>query len=98
MRLNQFQSHLWSPVLIPDFQLDHKNIDRIIENDYIIKKIQFIYNNTEHCFEERVKAISLSDFNDCFEQANIRLIHCFGDYQLNDFVEETSERLILIFK
>jgi SAM-dependent methyltransferase len=74
------------------------NIDRIIENGYIIKKIHFIYNSKVYCFEERVKAISLSDFNDCFEKANIRLIHCFGDYQLNDFVEETSERLILIFK
>jgi len=74
------------------------NIERIIENGYIIKKIQFNSNNKEYRFEERVKAITLSDFNNCFIEANINLLHCFGDYQLNDFQVESSERLILIFK
>jgi len=74
------------------------NIERIIENGYIIKKIQFNSNNKEYRFEERVKAITLSDFNNCFKEANINLLHCFGDYQLNYFQVESSERLILIFK
>jgi len=74
------------------------NIERIIENGYIIKKIHFTFNDIAYRFEERVKALTLSDFNNFFQEANIELLHCFGDYQLNDFKIATSERLILIFK
>ena len=73
------------------------HINRSIVDGYIIKNISFQYNCQDFVFEERVKAITLSDFKACFKQANISLTHCFGDYQLNDFQEETSERLILIF-
>ncbi len=74
------------------------HVKRKIENGYIIKDIQFSHNNNDYSFTEKVKAISLSDFKAYFKEANIQLKHCFGDYQLNDFNEETSERLILIFK
>ena len=60
------------------------NIERSIENGYIFKKIHFNYNNEEYSFVERVKAITLSDFNSYFKEANIKLLHCFGDYQLKD--------------
>ncbi len=74
------------------------NMKRIIENGYIYKHIHFNYNYKEYKFSERVKAITLSDFNTCFKEANVTLYHCFGDYQLNDFDVDSSERLILIFK
>ena len=74
------------------------HVKREIENGYIIKDIQFSHNNNDYSFTEKVKAISLSDFKAYFKEASIQLKHCFGDYQLNDFNEETSERLILIFK
>jgi len=73
------------------------HINRAIEDGYIIKKIYFQHNNEDFTFEERVKAISLSEFKNCFNQANIKLLNCFGDYQLNEYKEDTSERLILIF-
>lgn len=73
-------------------------IERIIENGYIIKKIHFNYNNEDYRFEERVKAITLSEFKNFINDANADLLYCFGDYQLNDFDVESSERLILIFK
>lgn len=74
------------------------HVKRKIEDGYIIKDIQFSHNNNDYSFTEKVKAISLSDFKAYFKEANIQLKHCFGDYQLNEFFEETSERLILIFK
>ncbi len=74
------------------------NIKRNIENGYIVKHIQFNYNNKINTFTERVKAITLSDFNTCFKEADVTLHHCFGDYQLNPYNKESSERLILIFK
>ena len=73
------------------------HINRAIEDGYIIKKIYFQHNNEDFTFEERVKAISLSEFKNCFNLTNIKLLHCFGDYQLNEYKEDTSERLILIF-
>ncbi len=74
------------------------HVKRKIEEGYIIKDIKFSHNNNDYSFTERVKAITLSHFEAYFKDANIQLKYCFGNYQLNDFCEETSERLILIFK
>ena len=73
------------------------HIHRSIVEGYIIKRICFQHENEDFSFEERVKAITLSEFKDCFNQADVKLLNCFGDYQLNEYKEETSERLILIF-
>ena len=74
------------------------HINRSIVNGYIVKEIRFQYDNKDFTFEERVKGITLSNFKKFFKQAEITLLHCFGDYQLNEFREDSSERLILIFK
>lgn len=73
------------------------HITRSIVNGYIIKNISFQHENEDFTFEERVKALTLSDFKNCFSEAKVNLVQCFGDYQLNEFKVETSERLILIF-
>ncbi len=73
------------------------HINRKIEEGYIIKEIKFSHNDTNFAFVEKVKAITLKDFEDYFDKAGITLKHCFGDYQLNTYSKETSERLILIF-
>jgi SAM-dependent methyltransferase len=72
-------------------------IQRYLKNGYIFKDIAFSHNKEEFMFTERVKALSLDDFERYFEQAGVQLRHCFGDYQLNSFNERSSERLILIF-
>jgi SAM-dependent methyltransferase len=73
------------------------SIDRYIEDGYIIKDIRFTDKGKEHFHSERVKAISLNDFNTYFKKAGVSLKHCFGDYHLNEFNAQTSERLILMF-
>ncbi len=73
------------------------HINRSIVDGYIIKNIRFQYEHEDFSFQERVKAITLLDFQNCFKEAELNLLHCFGDYQLNNFDEETSQRLILIF-
>ena len=73
------------------------HINRKIEDGYIIKDIKFSHNNNDFSFEERVKAITLEDFQTYFDQAGITLKHCFGDYHLQPYSKNTSERLILIF-
>jgi len=73
------------------------SIDRYMKDGYIIKDIKFTHNKKEHFHTERVKAITLEDFNSYFTKAGVSLKYCFGDYHLNEFNIKTSERLILIF-
>lgn len=71
---------------------------RWVENNFIFKQIDFEDHGEHFSFTERVKALSLKDFKNYFDQAGIQLLNVFGDYQLQDFDEETSDRLILIFQ
>jgi len=71
---------------------------RVLENGYILKHISFTHNYKDYRFTERVKALQLDDFKRFFKEAQIKLLHTFGSYQLDPFDKETSTRLILIFK
>lgn len=73
-------------------------LNRYVENGYIIKDISFQFEDKFHNYKESVKAITLNDFKKMFQKANIQLLDIFGDYKLNKFDINTSERLILIFK
>ena len=71
---------------------------RHLKDGYIIKDINFNYNGEHHQYQERVKALRLSDFKLLFEKAGVHLLDTFGDYKLNAYDSTTSERLIMIFK
>lgn len=73
-------------------------MERRVENGYIIKDISFTFEDEDYQFQERVKAFTLSDFENFFEKAGIYLLDIFGDYNLNKFDANNSERLIMIFK
>lgn len=73
------------------------NIEKYVEDGYIIKNIRFGDKGETYSFTERVKALSLEDFKLYFDAANVTLQHTFGDYHLHAFDKNTSERLILIF-
>ncbi len=73
-------------------------IQRKIKDGFIIKNISFNDKEHNYTFTERVKAIELEDFKNCFKSLGIELLHCFGNYQLQEFKEAESTRLILIFK
>jgi SAM-dependent methyltransferase len=72
-------------------------IERYFDGGQIIKNISFGHENKDYFFTERVKALNLNDFIDYFNQAQVKLKYSFGDYELNPFNVEQSERLILIF-
>lgn len=74
------------------------NIEKYIENGYIIKNIHFNDKGKDYHFTEKVKAITLDDFKSYFKEARVELLNIFGNYQLDEFDKGTSERLILIFK
>ncbi len=73
------------------------NITRRYQAGYIVKDISFT-DDKAYTFTEKVKAFTLEHFLHYFEHANVTLLHSFGDYRLNPFHVDTSERLILIFK
>lgn len=81
-------------------QVDHVlfNIEKYVEDGFIFKNIRFNDDGEDHLYTERVKAITLEDFKNYFKLANVKLQAVFGDYHLNEFNEQTSERLILIFR
>ncbi len=72
-------------------------IEKYVKDGFIFKDIRFNDQGEDHFFTERVKALTLKDFQDYFAEADVELKAVFGDYHLADFDEETSERLILIF-
>jgi len=74
------------------------NIKRWTENGYIFKNICFEHENESYDFTERVKALTLNDFEKLMDQAGIFLLDTFGDYKLHKFHEKESDRLIMIFK
>lgn len=74
------------------------NINRYTKDGYIFKDIEFTDKGEDYSFTERVKAFTLKDFEVLFENLDISLFDIFGDYKLNRFYPNHSERLIMIFK
>jgi len=73
------------------------DITRSLSDDgYIVKNIHFSDKGKEYNFQERVKAIRRIEFLDYFRKAGLKLVATFGDYQLNGYEPETSERMIFV--
>ena len=71
-------------------------ISRMLEEQFIVKDIRFQDQGRDYHFQERVKALNLADFKKYFSASGLEIKHLFGDYQLNTFDPENSDRLILI--
>jgi SAM-dependent methyltransferase len=74
------------------------NIHKQIINNEIHKRIEFTDNGKNYFFEETVSLLTKSDFESFASCCNLKLVNTFGNYNLDDFNTETSDRLILIFK
>ncbi|QMU64892.1 MAG: methyltransferase domain-containing protein [Flavobacteriaceae bacterium] len=72
------------------------SIRREIENGVILKYISFEAEGKKHAYTEYVKYIDLPKMKTHYEKVNLKIHHIFGDYQLNRFDENTSNRLILV--
>ena len=87
--------------LVPAEEKNVKGIDfdisRRIENGFILKDIKFTDEGEDFFYTEKVKAITLEGFRSYFRDAGITLLHTFGNYELEEFDEYESDRLILVF-
>lgn len=74
------------------------NITREYDGKHIFKHIKFSDNNQSHHFTERVQALKYIDFKNLLGEVGFNIVKTFGDFKLNPFNENTSDRLILIAK
>lgn len=72
------------------------HLKRYLKDGFICKYISFEDKGQSFFFQEKVKAITLSDFEQYFQLAGLRIKHILGNYQLENYQENNSERLILI--
>jgi SAM-dependent methyltransferase len=74
------------------------HIQRYYSDGHIYKEIDFEDKGEKFHFTEKVKALTLKDFEEMMNEAGIYLLDIFGDYKLKKFHKTESERLIMIFK
>lgn len=73
-------------------------ISRFLEKGYIIKNIHFEDDGQPYFFQERVKAITKSEFLSYFKAAGLKVMDIFGNYQLEEYEEHASQRMIFVAK
>jgi SAM-dependent methyltransferase len=74
------------------------HISKFVSEGKIIKHINFEHRNKVHAFEERVQAFQLADFERMFSNSGLKLAQVFGNYALEPYDENKSDRLILVCK
>ena len=72
-------------------------IKRKSDGKHIYKEIKF-NDQKDYFFQEKVMDLSLNDFEKYLKIHNLKIIKTFGDYNLNEFDIENSERLIMVIK
>ena len=72
------------------------NIQRRIENGFIIKEISFFADAKNHKYTERVKYLDLEKFTLYIEKSGLKINHVYGDYDLSPFNKNFSNRLIFV--
>jgi SAM-dependent methyltransferase len=73
-------------------------IHRKLENGFVIKDILFEDKGHKYHFEEKVKAMTTANFMTLFDCAGLQLKHLFGNYKLEPYNEQTSDRMIFVLQ
>lgn len=74
----------------------HFRIEKLLDENKIIKRIQFENEGHSYAFQEEVNALQLKDFKRYFEHLGINVLNVYGDYNGEEFKPESSKRLILL--
>jgi len=73
-------------------------IKKYIKNGFLIKDIFFEADDKKHHFTEKVQCLDLDKFKYFALRSNLKVQNVFGDYSLNPFDKNKSDRLILILQ
>ena len=74
------------------------DIERTTDAQYFYKSIDIkdAAANVNETFTERVEKFSLDDFKEMLSRQGLQTEHVFGDYDLNDYDEKKSQRMIIV--
>lgn len=72
------------------------DIERKADEQHVYKYIKVTDGDFSERYMERVQLLKFSDFETLLNQIGFKVTHSFGDFQLNPFDKEQSDRLILI--
>jgi SAM-dependent methyltransferase len=73
-------------------------ISKKIENNTIIKTIDFNDQGKDFHYEERVKLFDKAYFEGLAKECHLTVLNTFGNYQLQEFDLKASPRLILVLQ
>lgn len=76
----------------------HFDIERIFQDGRYVKNITVCDADKCARFQESLQSLTKEDFLKYFSPLGMELEATFGDYDLNDYIEEESPRLILLFR
>lgn len=71
-------------------------IERRYDGKHIFKDIRFEADGKRHSYTERVQALKKDDFAALLNTAGFEILYSFGNFNLDQFEENNSERLIII--
>ncbi|MBK8955418.1 MAG: class I SAM-dependent methyltransferase [Saprospiraceae bacterium] len=74
------------------------HIRKSLNCDNICKEIEISDGDQRFHFKEQVRLFGLEDLIQLFKPFRLQLQHVFGNYRLESFENESSERIILIFR
>lgn len=72
------------------------DIQRRFDGTHIFKDINFDADGKNHSYTERVQGLKKNDFVSLLSNANFEILHSFGNFNLDEFEENSSDRLIII--
>ena len=98
--LDFFNAHKVKANLVASESLERDGIqfaiEREVKDGHVVKSIRFSDNEKDFHFEEKVQAIDDEQMKRLLRNAGFSLKEQWGDYALNAFEKETSDRLILV--
>jgi SAM-dependent methyltransferase len=90
--------HDLAPVEIKEINGITFNITKKVDNGIIIKDIKFVDQGRNFHFYEKVKAIRRVEFLEYFKNTGFKVLELFGDYNLNSYTPEKSDRMIFLLQ
>ena len=72
------------------------HISKKVENNRILKTIEFESKGKQKSYTEKVEAITKQQFEELFAATDFEIKEVFGNYHLDSFDEDTSDRLIFV--
>lgn len=85
--------------IVPCSEFSYNNVQFLIKRNYsgnrIYKEIE-VNDNGKKYFRESVRVYSKQELENLLSANHLNTIHLFGDYELNQYDEKKSERIIII--